>query len=86
MTIQLMGYEPVDYENKAGKRVQGVKVYGIDLTTESDRIIGHPTFEEFISIPKDTAFDLGERYAVEFEQYRFKGRYETKVSGLRKEK
>ena len=86
MTIQLMGYEPLDYENKEKKRIQGVKVYGVDVTSESDSLVGHSLFEEFIKIPKDTAFDLGEFYVVEFEQYKFKGRYLSKVVGLRKEK
>lgn len=82
MTIQLVGFSEVNYLSKAGKKVTGLRVFGIDLTTTSPELSGHTVFEEFISGFNSSGLELGELYEVNFEQYKFKGRYESKVTGL----
>lgn len=85
MQIQLTGIEYVEYVNKQGRQIKGLNIYGTDVTTEASDLLGHKSFEAFISGFDGSDLELGEIYEVEFDVYKFGGRYQSKVVGLRKE-
>ena len=81
MTILLTGYKPINYENKSGKKVTGVEVYGV-IQDENDKITGRSTLIQYIPYISADDLVIDEYYAVQYDISIFNNKPVARAVGL----